>query len=107
MTLENFKENDIKAEQNMEVAGQLTVSRVIEFIGADLDILREFWRIRKDKKVQPLDLRTFIGKLDALIEFWQRLQILNGDPKSKNENCMKCLLRNHGKDKERKNREKT
>ena len=70
--------------ENLNSGGQLTVPRVIELISADLDVLREFWRIRKDNVNSPKatgDLRQFIGKLDSLIEFWQRLQILNGDSK--------------------------
>ena len=80
---------------------QLTVPRVIELIGADLDVLREFWRIRKDQSGKKIngDLRQFIGKLDSLIEFWQRLQILNGDPKKlKAKKCVKCHVRKNSKD---------
>jgi len=71
----------------------LTVPRLIEFIAADLDILREYWRIRKDKKgkISIEDVRTFVNKLDILIEFWQRLQVLNND--GTGGKCMKCLLR--------------
>jgi hypothetical protein len=31
-------------------AGQVTIPRLIEFTLMDLDVLREFWRIRKNKK---------------------------------------------------------
>ena len=87
--------------ENSGGGNQLTVPRVIELIGADLDVLREFWRIRKDQSGKKIngDLRQFIGKLDSLIEFWQRLQILNGDPKKlKAKKCVKCHVRKNSKD---------
>ena len=87
--------------ENSGGGNQLTVPRVIELIGADLDVLREFWRIRKDQSGKKIngDLRQFIGKLDSLIEFWQRLQILNGDPiKIKAKKCVKCHVRKNSKD---------
>ena len=72
----------------------LTVPRLIEFVAADLDILREYWRIRKDKKkIKIEDVKTFANKLDVLIEFWQRLQVLN----NKGGNCTTCLLRKREK----------
>ena len=65
--------------------GQVTIPRLIDFIAADLDVLREFWRIRRDKKsrINYEDVKTFVGKLDILIEFWKRLQILNSDENAK------------------------
>jgi len=79
---------------------QLTIPRLIDFISADLDILRDFWQIRKDKSqttkkgITLEDVKNFIHKLDSLIEFWHRLQILNGDSTlSDNESsCLKCDL---------------
>ena len=79
---------------------QLTVPRVIEFIAADLDSLREFWRKRKDRKLQ--DLQTFIGKLDSQIDFWNRLQILNSDPNKSKENCLKCALKHNEENRRKK-----
>ena len=83
---------------------QITVPRLIEFIGGDLDILREFWRIRRvDKsgrsRVTLEDVRTFVSKLDTLIEFWRRLQILNGAG-SPQKKCVKCDLRKKQNDQE-------
>ena len=75
--------------------GQVTIPRLIDFIAADLDVLREFWRIRRDKKsrINYEDVKTFVGKLDILIEFWKRLQILNRDENAKEKSdCMKCAL---------------
>ena len=41
------------------------------------------------------DVKTFVSKLDVLIEFWQRLQILNSDSSISDHgtNCLKCVLR--------------
>ena len=80
------------------MSGQLTVPRLIDFISADLDRLREFWQIRKDKpksRISFEDVKTFVSKVDVLIEFWQRLQILHGDPSDSGHrsNCLKCDLR--------------
>ena len=80
------------------MSGQLTVPRLIEFISADLDRLKEFWQIRKDKpksRINFEDVKTFVSKVDVLIEFWQRLQILHGDPSDSGHrsNCLKCDLR--------------
>ena len=80
------------------MSGQLTVPRLIDFISADLDILREFWRIRRDKpktRISFEDVKIFVSKVDVLIEFWQRLQILHGDPSDSGHrsNCLKCDLR--------------
>ena len=76
-----------------------TVSKIIDLITNDLDVLREYWRIRKGKKskISGDDVKTFIGKLDNQIEFWHRLQILNADsPVNTNTKCLKCAV---GKDK--------
>ena len=76
------------------MSGNLTVSRLCEFIATDVDILRQFWRIRKDSKknIKPNDIKAFVGKLDALVEFYTRLQVLNTDP-SKKQDCVQCGLR--------------
>ena len=80
------------------MSGQLTVPRLIDFISADLDRLKEFWQIRKDKpksRISFEDVKTYVSKVDVLIEFWQRLQILHGDPSASGHrsNCLKCDLR--------------
>ena len=92
------------------MSGQLTVPRLIDFISADLDILREFWRIRKDKpksRISFEDVKIFVSKVDVLIEFWQRLQILHGDPSDSGHrsNCLKCDLRNRCSDEKIKRKE--
>merc|ERR1711971_311061 len=80
--------------------GQLTIPRIMEFISADLEILREFWQIRKRKtqkskntKINLEDVKMFMSKLDSLIEFWHRLQILNSAPpvSENGSSCLKCV----------------
>ena len=92
------------------MSGQLTVPRLIDFISADLDRLREFWQIRKDKpksRISFEDVKTFVSKVDVLIEFWQRLQILHGDPSDSGHrsNCLKCDLRKRCSDEKIKRKE--
>ena len=92
------------------MAGQLTVPRLIEFISADLDILRDFWQIRKDKpksRISPEDVKTFVSKIDGLIEFWQRLQILHNDNSGHRSNCFKCDLRKQYSDGDIKQKERS
>ena len=92
------------------MSGQLTVPRLIDFISADLDRLKEFWQIRKDKpksRISFEDVKTFVSKVDVLIEFWQRLQILHGDPSDSGHrsNCLKCDLRKRCSDEKIKRKE--
>ena len=92
------------------MSGQLTVPRLIDFISADLDTLKEFWRIRKDKpksRISFEDVKIFVSKVDVLIEFWQRLQILHGDPSDSGHrsNCLKCDLRKRCSDEKIKRKE--
>ena len=92
------------------MSGQLTVPRLIDFISADLDRLKEFWQIRKDKpksRISFEDVKTFVSKVDVLIEFWQRLQILHGDPSDSGHrsNCLKCDLRKRCSDEKIKQKE--
>lgn len=55
----------------------ITVSKVIEVFLQDLDVLREFWRIRR-KKTHPQScnkddaVKMFLNKVDILMEFWAR-----------------------------------